>query len=260
MVEKGLAPSRSKAQALIRSGNVLCNGRNVTKTGLMVSEADHIEVTANDLLKYVSRGGLKLEKAIAAFHLDLNGKRILDIGSSTGGFTDCALQHGAAHVIAVDVGRDVMDADLRKDERIELHEQTDIRDLPLEKYRDIDYAVCDVSFISLLKIMKPLAEAEGDFEMILLIKPQFECGPEAARKYKGIILNKEIHHDVLARILRESEKMGIFLQEITWSPVSGGDGNIEYISRFVKRGSARVTEGDLDNVIREAFKTVKKNR
>ena len=157
--------SRSKAQALIRMGNVICNGKIVMKTSQMVSEQDCIEISSYDYM--------------------------LDIGSSTGGFTDCALQHGAESVIAVDVGKNVMHSSLAEDIRVELHEETDIRDFPLERLKEIDYVVCDVSFISLLSVIKPLKSAQGNFELVLLIKPQFECGAQIARRYKGVVWIKK---------------------------------------------------------------------
>lgn len=253
--------SRSKAQALIRMGNVICNGKIVMKTSQMVSEQDCIEISSYDYMKYVSRGGLKLEKAIQVFHLDFSGKKVLDIGSSTGGFTDCALQHGAESVIAVDVGKKVMHSSLAEDIRVELHEETDIRDFPLERLKEIDYVVCDVSFISLLSVIKPLKSAQGNFELVLLIKPQFECGAQIARRYKGVVLDKKVHRNLLNHVIQEMRDYSFFLKEITYSPVCGGDGNIEYISHFDRRESDMISFIEIDNIVETAFGSLKnKNR
>lgn len=229
--------SRSKAQELIRGGFVLCNGSTVTKTGFKVAEKDEIKLIENNVLKYVSRGGLKLEKAIDEFKLDFKDKIILDIGSSTGGFTDCALKAGAKKVIAVDVGTDIMDENLRKDVRVELHENTDIRSFPEEMYQDIDYAVCDASFISLPVALKGLKLRAKELQLIALIKPQFECGIQMAKKYKGVLTDIKLHQEILKDVLSSMEAIGFGLQNITWSPICGGDGNIEYIAHFVRRCS-----------------------
>ncbi len=234
LVENMDIKSRSKAQELIRGGYVMCNGRPVTKTGYKVTEKDDIRLLENEVLKYVSRGGLKLEKAIREFGLDFTGKTILDIGSSTGGFTDCALKAGAKKVIAVDVGTDVMDEHLRSDSRIDLYENRDIREFPCEKYADIDFAVCDASFISLPVALKNLGASGQSFELIALIKPQFECGIKVAKKYKGVVTDKSLHREIISNVLSSMEYLGFELKNITWSPISGGDGNIEYITEFLK--------------------------
>ena len=193
LVENMGIRSRSKAQELIKGGYVTCNGKPVSKAGLFVKESDKVEISENEVLKYVSRGGLKLEGAIKEFDLDFKDAVVLDIGSSTGGFTDCALQHGAKKVIAVDVGTDIMDENLRKDSRIELYENTDIREFPEEKYAGIRYAVCDASFISLPIVLKNLGASKHTFTLMALIKPQFECGPVIAAKYKGVITDPLVH-------------------------------------------------------------------
>ncbi len=230
--------SRSKAQELIRGGFVTCNGKPVTKTGLFVTEKDDIRISENNVLKYVSRGGLKLEGAIKEFGLDLNGKTVLDIGSSTGGFTDCALKHGARKVIAVDVGTNIMDMKLREDARVELHENTDIRSFPEECYSDIDYAVCDASFISLPIALKPLGASKVHFKLMALIKPQFECGPELARKHKGVITDAKLHEEVVKRVISEMEEIGFKHEKIAASPILGGDGNKEFLSLFSHEGAS----------------------
>lgn len=195
------------------------------------------------------------------FRLDFSGKKVLDIGSSTGGFTDCALQHGAESVILVDVGKNVMHSSLAEDIRVELHEETDIRDFPLERLKEIDYVVCDVSFISLLSVIKPLKSAQGNFELVLLIKPQFECGAQIARRYKGVVLDKKVHRNLLNHVIQEMRDYSFFLKEITYSPVCGGDGNIEYISHFDRRESDMISFIEIDNIVETAFGSLKnKNR
>lgn len=260
LVEHKNIESRSKAQALIRIGSVICNGKVVMKASQMVSEQDSVEISNMDFVRYVSRGGLKLEKAIQVFHLDFSGKRVLDIGSSTGGFTDCALQHGAKSVIAVDVGTKVMHTSLAEDKRVELYEETDIRNFPMERLKEIDYVVCDVSFISLLSVMEPLSNAQGDFELVLLIKPQFECGAKLAKRYKGVVLEKKVHIDVLNHVIQKMRGFSFFLKEITYSPVCGGDGNIEYISHFDREISDMISLIEINNIVEEAFGVLKSKK
>ena len=196
---------------------------------MSINDNDVIEIISNDTLKYVSRGGLKLDKAINEFDIDFNNKIVMDIGSSTGGFTDCALQHGASKVIAIDV----MVESFRNDNRVELHEQLNIKDAPKELFKDVDIIVSDVSFISLKKVIDKIVEQDNKYDMVLLVKPQFECGKDIADKYKGIILDKEIHYSILKDITKYLEERDYYINNICSSPVKGGDGNIEYLI-FVK--------------------------
>lgn len=259
LVENMGIKSRSKAQELIRGGFVTCNGKKASKTGLFVSEKDDIKITENDVLKYVSRGGLKLEKAIKEFDIDMNRLTVLDIGSSTGGFTDCALKHGARKVVAVDVGTDSMDTELRKDPRVELHENTDIRDFDIDGagYADISLCVCDASFISLPIALSRLGTSQKEFKLITLIKPQFECGQKTAAKYKGVITDRQVHKDVLTHVLDEMKGLGFSLQRLTFSPITGGDGNIEYLALFthgcVTENILTINETSIEKLIEEAF-------
>ena len=252
--------SRSKAQELIRGGYVTVNGKKASKTGLFVSEKDDIKIIENDVLKYVSRGGLKLEKAINEFGLDLSGVSVLDIGSSTGGFTDCALKHGAKKVVAVDVGTDIMDAGLRTEPRVELHENTDIRDFDIDEagYSDISLCVCDASFISLPIALSKLGLSNKEFKLVTLIKPQFECGQKTAAKYKGVITDRQVHKDVLTRVLNDLKGLGFSLQKLTYSPITGGDGNIEYLALFSHgreiNSNYEPSNEEIDKLIEEAFK------
>lgn len=230
MVARKLVPSRTKAQELIKSKLVLCNGKIVDKMNYLVSENDKIAITENDKLKYVSRGGLKLEHAIKKFSLNLCGLKIMDIGSSTGGFCDCALQHGASSIIAIDVGTNLLHESLRSNKLIDLHEKTNFKDLDSKYFKDIDMIVCDVSFISLKRIIDKISCENIKIDIICLIKPQFECGKEIATKYKGIILNKDIHIDIINSLIKYFNEKGFYVKNLTSSPIRGGDGNIEYLT------------------------------
>lgn len=183
IVVRGLTPSRSKSQELINSSFVSVNGKIINKCNYMVDDVDDITILENDTLKYVSRGGLKLEGAINKFNIDFKNKRVMDIGSSTGGFCDCALKHGASFIRAIDVGTNLLHESLRNDNRIELHEQTNFKSLEHKYFTDIDIMTCDVSFISLIKIIEKISKENIKIDMICLIKPQFECGKEVADKY-----------------------------------------------------------------------------
>ena len=232
LVIRGLAPTRTKAQELINNKYVKVNDMVVTKLAYDIKSDDSIEIISNDTLKYVSRGGLKLEKAIEEFKIDFNDKVIMDIGSSTGGFTDCALKHGAKKVIAIDVGTDVMTKDLRLNKKVELHEQLNIKDADSSLFNGVDIIVSDVSFISIKKVLDRIVRENRKYDLVILIKPQFECGYEIATKYKGVILNKDIHLNILNDVISYFEENGYYLNNLTQSPIKGGDGNIEYLSYF----------------------------
>ncbi len=252
LVERGLVPTRAKAQELIKDGNIKVNGKVITKSSTTLSPSDTVEITDATTLKYVSRAGLKLEKAITEFSIDLTDKVVMDIGSSTGGFTDCALQNGASKIIAVDVGTNLMHPTLRNHPKVELHEQTNIKDLPSEKFKNLDYITIDVSFISLGKIFEKLHAENCTANVIALIKPQFECGKAIADKYKGVILNPKIHLDILTNTISTLNAYGFCLNNLTFSPITGGDGNIEYISLFTK--SATNANINLQSIVSSAFK------
>lgn len=232
LVEREIIKTRSKAQELIKSGQVKCDDKIILKPSFEVSALTKIELLNTDTLKYVSRAGLKLEKALQVFDIDLNNKIVMDIGSSTGGFTDCALQNGAKKIIAVDVGTNVMDEKLRRNPKIDLHEQTNIKDLPSEYFNDLNYIVIDVSFISLSKIFEKIFSEKIKVDIIALIKPQFECGKKIADKFKGIITDKKIHKQVIENVILTANSFGFYIQAIDISPIKGGDGNVEYISLF----------------------------
>lgn len=229
MVSRGLVPSRSKAKELIDSSLVLVNGKTVSKCGFIVTEESLITILDNNKLKYVSRGGLKLEKAIEEFGITFNGLKVMDIGSSTGGFCDCALQYGASSIIAIDVGSNLLHDSLRSNERIDLHEKTNFKELDSKYFKDIDIIVCDVSFISLKQIIEKIYKEKIKIDLVCLIKPQFECGKEVATKYKGVILNKNIHVEIINSLKEYFNELGFYIKNLTYSPIKGGDGNVEYL-------------------------------
>jgi 23S rRNA (cytidine1920-2'-O)/16S rRNA (cytidine1409-2'-O)-methyltransferase len=254
MVESGIVPTRTKAKTLIDASCVLVNGKIKTKASAQVDTKDKVELQDKSILRYVSRGGLKLERAIEEFNLDFSGMRILDIGSSTGGFTDCALQHGAAHVNSVDVGTDCMDATLRADTRISLYEKTDIRNAPFECFLNIDYVVCDASFVSLTTVLAPVIERIEKPKIIALIKPQFECGANIAKKYKGVITNFNVHKDVLNSVIGALNAQGLSLLKLCPSPIKGKDGNIEYLAYFENQnGAYALCAEEIEAIIKRAF-------
>ena len=247
LVKKGLIESRTRAKNEIENGNVLVNGVVETKSSKKVSEEDIIEI--NNQFDYVSRGALKLHKALDTFNISLNDKIMLDIGSSTGGFCDVALRNNIKKIIAVDVGKNQFHEKLRNNPKIELHEETDIRKFEIKE--NIDIVTIDISFISVTKIINKLSEIDSLKEIVLLIKPQFECGKEIADKYKGIPINKEVHFEAINNIINEFSKINFNIQNLTYSPIKGGSGNIEYLSYFNKDEIKKV---DIIKIIDDVFK------
>lgn len=229
LVNKGLAPSREKAKAYIMSGIVYVDGQKEEKAGSLFEENLLIEVRGKTLA-YVSRGGLKLEKAMAEFHLDILEKVCMDIGASTGGFTDCMLQNGAKKVYAVDVGHGQLDWKLRNDERVICMEKTNIRYVERKDIGDdIEFASIDVSFISLSKVLPSLRELLSETgEVIALIKPQFEAGREKVGK-KGVVRDKNTHIEVIQSAYKYALANGFCIEDLTYSPIKGPEGNIEYL-------------------------------
>lgn len=229
LVEKGLAPSRERAQALIMEGKVFVNGMPSPKAGAMVAEDAAIELKGEDI-PYVSRGGLKLEAAVTHFNISLKDKTAMDVGSSTGGFTDCMLQNGAKKVYCIDVGYGQLAWKLRQDQRIVLIERTNIRYLERNKIPDeIDIAAIDVSFISLTKVVPAVLEfLKKDGEIIALIKPQFEVGKGEVGK--GGIVKDEAKRLKTVEYVRESlESLGLETIGVMQSPIAGQKGNIEFL-------------------------------
>ena len=236
LVRRGLAESREKAKAVIMSGSVYVNGQKEDKAGTMFDvEKARLEVRGNTL-KYVSRGGLKLEKAVEQFQVELGGKVCMDIGASTGGFTDCMLQNGAAKVYAVDVGHGQLAWKLRNDERVICMEKTNFRYMVREDIaEELDFASVDVSFISLDKILGPAYNLlKPNAQMVCLIKPQFEAGREKVGK-KGVVREPAVHKEVIEAVLAFTLTKGFGLLHLDFSPIRGPEGNIEYLLYLQKK-------------------------
>ena len=234
LVNRGLAESREKAKAVIMEGKVFVKGQREDKAGSMFDEAAPIEIHGQKL-RYVSRGGLKLEKAVAHFDLKLEGKICMDVGSSTGGFTDCMLQNGAAKVYAVDVGTNQLDWKLRSDPRVVCMEKTNIRYLLPEQIEEPPaFASIDVAFISLTKVLRPVRELlTADGQVVALIKPQFEAGREKVGK-KGVVREKSTHLEVIRQVLAYAWAIGFDILALEFSPIKGPEGNIEYLAWLQK--------------------------
>lgn len=254
LVEQGYAPSREKAKAVIMAGRVFVNGEREDKAGaaFFPAKIKTLEVKGA-ACPYVSRGGLKLEKAYSVFALDISGKICMDIGASTGGFTDCMLQNGADKVYAIDVGHGQLDWKLRNDERVVCMERTNFRYVTREDIpEELDFASCDVSFISLTKILLPARALlrEGG-EMVCLIKPQFEAGREKVGK-KGVVRDGAVHREVIAKVADYAAGIGFAVKGLSFSPVRGPEGNIEYLLYLQK---ARAGEWEMSRMIEEVVET-----
>lgn len=234
LVKRNLVSSREKAKAVIMSGDVFVDGQREDKAGTTFSEDVQIEVRQNPL-PYVSRGGLKLEKALSVFDVSVEGKICTDVGSSTGGFTDCMLQNGAVKVFAIDVGRGQLDWKLRQDARVVCMEKTNIRYVtPGDLGEPIDFSSIDVSFISLTKVLEPIRNyLKEDGEIVALIKPQFEAGREKVGK-KGVVRDKNVHYEVIEKVAEYANSIGFEIKEIDYSPIKGPEGNIEYLIHLKK--------------------------
>lgn len=229
LVKRGLAESREKAKAVIMAGIVYVDGEKEDKAGTGFEDTAKIEVRGSTL-KYVSRGGLKLEKAMTHFSVTLEGKVCMDVGSSTGGFTDCMLQNGAIKVYAVDVGHGQLAWKLRNDERVICMEKTNIRYVVPEDINDkIEFSSIDVSFISLKKVLGPVKNLlTDDGEIVCLIKPQFEAGREKVGK-KGVVRDKAVHLEVIDQVVSHAVDLGFEALHLEYSPIKGPEGNIEYL-------------------------------
>lgn len=230
LVKQGLAESREKAKAVIMAGDVFVQGQREDKAGAMFDESKVQITVKGSSLKYVSRGGLKLEKAMACFPISLDGTVCMDIGASTGGFTDCMLQNGAVKVYSVDVGHGQLAWKLRNDERVVCMEKTNFRYMTRTDIADdLDFASVDVSFISLTKILVPARKLlrEGG-QMVCLIKPQFEAGREKVGK-KGVVREPAVHREVIEKVMDFADLTGFKILGLTFSPIKGPEGNIEYL-------------------------------
>lgn len=234
MVKKGLTESRERAKKLIMAGIVYIDTERIDKPGTKVEINSNVVVKGNPL-PYVSRGGLKLEKALKVFELSVEGKKAVDIGASTGGFTDCMLQNGAKKVYAIDVGYGQLAWKLRNDKRVVPIERTNIRNVTLETIGEyVDFATIDVSFIS-LKLVLPVAKEllTENADIVALIKPQFEAGREKVGK-KGVVRDNNVHKEVLTEILNFCNSINLFVHNISYSPIKGSEGNIEYLAHLKK--------------------------
>jgi 23S rRNA (cytidine1920-2'-O)/16S rRNA (cytidine1409-2'-O)-methyltransferase len=256
LVERGLQESRQKAQAAIMSGLVFVNQQRVDKPGTAVANDAEIELRGNTLA-YVSRGGLKLEKAMATFPISLDGAVCGDIGASTGGFTDCMLQNGAKKVYAVDVGYGQLAWKLRSDERVVCLERTNARYLTHEQIpEELDFASVDVSFISLKLILPAVCGVlrEGG-HVACLVKPQFEAGREKVGK-KGVVRDPAVHQEVLEHFLLHAKESGFTVLDMTYSPIRGPEGNIEYLG-YLEKGTQVERAFDLAALVKASHSALK---
>ena len=244
MVEASLAPSRERARAMIMAGEVFVNGQKAEKAGVEVRPDDVVTIQ-EDPIPFVSRGGLKLDKALKVFPLTLKDKVCLDVGASTGGFTDCMLQNGAKHVTALDVGYGQLDWKLRNDHRVTVMERRNARYMePAWFDGPFDFASIDVSFISLKLILPPLkACLKPDGQVVALIKPQFEAGRGQVGK-NGVVREASIHNDVCINIIRFAQQSGYSVEDLSFSPITGPKGNIEFLLFLRNEGETRPVEVD----------------
>lgn len=260
LVKRGLAVSREKAKAVIMAGIVYVENQKEDKAGSMFPDTVKIEVRGNTL-KYVSRGGLKLEKAMTHFGVTLDKKVCMDVGASTGGFTDCMLQNGAVKVYAIDVGHGQLDWKLRNDERVVCMEKTNIRYVvPEDLQEPADFSSIDVSFISLTKVLLPVYHLlKDDAEVVCLIKPQFEAGREKVGK-KGVVRDPAVHEEVIDKVIAYAKSIGYAVRHLEFSPIKGPEGNIEYLLHIQKQkdGLPENQEADVKGVVAAAHKELDK--
>ncbi|WP_407268331.1 TlyA family RNA methyltransferase [Radiobacillus sp. PE A8.2] len=260
LVDRGLIETREKAKRTIMAGLVFSEGTRLDKPGVKVSE-DIVLNVKGKAIPYVGRGGLKLEKALQHFQLDITGKTMMDVGSSTGGFTDCALQHGAQKSYAIDVGYNQLDWKLRTDERVIVMERTNFRYVTPDMLTEglPNFVSVDVSFISLKLILPVITKVtQSGTDVVTLIKPQFEAGRESVGK-KGIVRDAKVHKQVLAEIITFANNLGYVLKGLTFSPITGGDGNIEFLAHFywnqAKKEGNPINNVEIDCVVDKAHET-----
>lgn len=253
LVEKGIFPTREKAKSAIMAGEVLVEGERVNKSGQRIKVESNISVIKKETA-FVSRGGEKLEKALKVFNVNVKGKRVIDVGASTGGFTDCLLKYGAEKVYCIDVGYGQLAWKLQRDSRVVVIDRTNIRYLTADKFDDLfDLATIDVSFISLDKVLPAvynLIKEKG--EVVALIKPQFEAGREFIQR-GGVVKKKEVHQMVIEKVGETAQKIGFGIQGITFSPLKKTSGNIEYLICLVKN-SGKDKMNNLPQIIEEVVK------
>lgn len=226
LFEKGFYSSREKSKQAVEMGRVTVNGKIVLKPSFECEEESEISALP---FEFVSRGGFKLQSAIENFAIDLKDKVVLDIGASTGGFSDVCLQAGAKKIYAVDTGEGQLDEKIRNNAKVVNLEKTNYLQLPKEKISDVQVVVIDVSFVSLTKLIPKLADDFNHVEVVALIKPQFECGLEYARKHKGIVKDAKMHEKIIKNISESFKKFGFVKRGLITSPIKGGDGNVEFL-------------------------------
>lgn len=260
LVEQGFFESRENAKRHIMSGVILVNDFPVDKPGTKIPRDAKLRIKGH-VMPYVGRGGYKLEKALKAFGISCNGKIVADIGASTGGFTDCALQNGAAKVYAIDVGYNQLDWKLRQDPHVINLEKTNIKDVTVETLGEqVDLIVTDISFISVLKIMpaaRSILKEAG--EMAILIKPQFEAGREKVGK-GGIIRDPAVHAEVIREVAKKALKEGFLTTALTYSPIKGGSGNIEFLAKLRRSAAGETALPEMlaiENLVAEAHEALK---
>jgi 23S rRNA (cytidine1920-2'-O)/16S rRNA (cytidine1409-2'-O)-methyltransferase len=255
LTEKGFFETKSKAQAAILAGKVKINDEKITKAGFQIKNEDElkIEVEKNP---YVSRGGFKIEKAIKEFNIDLKDKICLDAGASTGGFVDCMLQFGAKKIYAVDVGYGQLDWKLRSDDRVIVIERTNIKNCPTETIYcqspiDAEFLSADLSFISLEKVLENFKKLLKTQSMVLLIKPQFEAGRDKIQK-GGVVKDPNTHLEVIKNVINHAQKLELYPQNLTFSPITGPSGNIEYLI-YLKDEKNSLDDDKIQSIINDAF-------
>jgi 23S rRNA (cytidine1920-2'-O)/16S rRNA (cytidine1409-2'-O)-methyltransferase len=258
LIEKGYYETLEEARSAIMEGLVYTDGFLLTKPGMEYKDNINIYVKSKKH-NFVSRGGLKLEKAIKEFNIDLKNKVMLDVGCSTGGFTDVALKNGAKLVYALDVGTNCLSYNLRTDKRVVIMERTNFKESKKEDFESpIDIITIDVSFISLKSLITPIKDIlSKDKELTVLIKPQFESLKEEASINEGVILEKEVHERVISEVVDVFDKNDLFIQNLTYSPIKGRRGNMEFLAYFVKEGIKRKI--DIKNIVNLAHEKLKSN-
>ena len=259
LVENKYAETRSKASQLIKNGKVLVNSCPASKNGFEIKDTDQIKILENDVLEYVSRGGHKLEKALQVFDVDFQDKVICDIGSSTGGFTDCSLKNGAKKVYAIDVGTSQLHPSLRNNPKVVVLENTNFRYVTPSIFEEkIDYYVCDVSFISVRVILETLLSFKEDFTILLLFKPQFEVGPDRLNK-NGVVRKKEFLIDALNHFKEYLRTKSLHILGVSYSPILGNkEGNIEFLFEISTKG--KDISFFSDALVSEAIAALRKDR
>lgn len=250
----GFYESREKAQKAIKEGLVFVNGKQILKISYILNSNDNVEVIKQN--NYVSRGAYKLQKALDFFNVNVSELNAIDIGSSTGGFTDVLLQRNIKQVICIDVGKDQLHPKIKNDPKVKVFEQTDFRTIDDNIIKDANLVVIDVSFISTKLLMEKLNKVFNDVTIICLVKPQFECGIEIAKKFKGVIKDKKIHYNVLNELIKQWQSYNFYVNNITYSPIAGGDGNIEYL--FLITRNNKIVNDNLTQIIDQAFENLSK--